>query len=76
MRSPANFMLDRTGLVMDDFSAKINGYAGDVTRTIRFGSIGEEEEKIVSTAIDANEKTKRSIKQGDGKIKEKYGSYR
>jgi len=64
MRFPTNSTLEKPGLVMLDFGAKIEGFAGDITRTIRYGSISEEEEKIVSTAIEANEKTKKFIKPG------------
>ena len=60
---PTNKKL-RKGFCVIDFGAKVNGYCGDMTRTIYFGKASKTEKRIYSIVKKTNEKSIKKVKAG------------
>ncbi|MEA1964481.1 MAG: aminopeptidase P family protein [Candidatus Aerophobetes bacterium] len=82
---PGERKLKENELVLMDIGVKVGGYCSDLTRTIFFGDVEEDWQKIYETVVEAQEKGMESIKPGvvsswidkvvRGKIKEAgYGN--
>jgi len=54
----------RKGFCVIDFGAKVNGYCGDMTRTIFFGKASQTEKRIYKIVKRTNEKCIAKIKAG------------
>jgi len=77
---PSKRKLKENELVLMDIGVKVGGYCSDLTRTIFFGEVGKDWEKIYDTAVEAQEEGIKNVKPGvisshidevvKGKIKE------
>jgi Xaa-Pro dipeptidase len=64
MRHPGERRLKRGEIVLLDFGALYRGYAGDTSRTIAFGHIGDEMKKILDTALQAHDQARQVVRPG------------
>lgn len=65
----SNYALKPDNFVLMDFGIKINGYCSDMTRTVYFGKITDEEKKIYQAVLDAQEKAIEFIKNSGNEVK-------
>lgn len=50
---PSDKKIEKGDLVTFDFGARLDGYCADITRTIAFGKITEEQEKLYNTVLQS-----------------------
>ena len=77
---PSDRVIEKGDLVTMDFGGRLDGYCADITRTIAFGKISQEQEKLYNTVLEAQELGLANIKPGmicgevDGIVREFFKS--
>ncbi|WP_080874936.1 aminopeptidase P family protein [Oceanobacillus timonensis] len=62
--NPDKTALEQNSLVLFDLGVIYQGYCSDITRTVAFGDINEEQKHIYNTVLQANEKAIEASKTG------------
>ncbi len=62
--TPGMTKIQRGDLVLFDLGVIYEGYCSDITRTVAFGDISAEQEKIYQTVLQAQEAAVRAVKPG------------
>ncbi|MEK4284398.1 MULTISPECIES: M24 family metallopeptidase [unclassified Ureibacillus] len=62
--TPGNRTIQKGDFVLFDLGVIYEGYCSDITRTVAFGGINEEQRKIYETVKKSNEESIKSVKPG------------
>lgn len=62
--TPGNEKIQKGDLVLFDLGVIYEGYCSDITRTVAFGEINEEQRKIYETVKKSNEESIKAVKPG------------
>ena len=62
--APTDKLIENGDLLTLDFGAIIDGYCGDMTRTIAVGSINAEQKRVYEIVLNAQESALNSVKDG------------
>ena len=77
---PSNKIIEKGDLVTMDFGGRLDGYCADITRTIAFGKISQEQERIYDIVLQSQKLGLANVKPGmacgevDGIVREFFKS--
>nr|WP_106780403.1 Xaa-Pro peptidase family protein [Lysinibacillus timonensis] len=62
--TPGNRKIQKGDLILFDLGVEFEGYCSDITRTVAFGEVSEQQKLIYNTVLQANEKAIAAVQPG------------